>query len=267
MNFMDLVKMSMEHWGVIHQLMHTSQLPFKISEEGEEVYAASAGANASAYITYEGKVKVAGRNTNGKLGIDRFIEAPVPQVRTSTELITSFTESPRLTGAIEIALGGFHTMALLTDGQVIAMGDNQYCAMGTRGKISTATNSHTGYQKYDDVDRGENSNNLLEFGRDIKFSDTSRTLFCGSYTTYIWQKEHSDQGMFAAGRSNVYQAGYYNAVATTTVGAEKASLQSIDDTLLGTRYQTRCKNNKDVRNRLLGSIIKRQKRIMVVWTR
>ena len=90
--------------------------PFQISQEGEKVYTGATGANASAYITFDGKVKVNGRNTNGKLGLDRFIEAPVPQIRTSTETITAFTESPNLTGAIEISLGGQFTLAVLTDG-------------------------------------------------------------------------------------------------------------------------------------------------------
>ena len=206
-------------------------VPIKISADGEQVYAAFAGQNSSAYISYTGKVFVAGRNTNGKLGIDRFIEAPVPAVRSTTNLITTFTESPALTGAIEIKMGDEYTLALMTDGQVVALGDNLEAAMGTRGPIST-TDSDDSYNRYTDQDSGQNSNNLLNFGRDIDFKDTNNTIFCAANTTYIWEKEDEDQRLKAAGRSNVYQGGFYNTVATA-VPAEK-DLVAIDQTIAGT---------------------------------
>jgi len=202
--------------------------PILLSGE-DKVYAASAGANSTAYITYEGKVKVAGSNINGKLGIDRFIEAPVPQVRASTEEITSFTESPNLTGVIEIKMGDQYTLGLMTDGQIIALGDNQYGSLGTRGSIDG--NSDT-YSRYDDADAGVNSNNLQNFGRTIDFKNTDKTLICMPNTTLIWQKEATTQKVQAAGRSAEYQGGYYNDVATA-IAAEK-DLTLINNTLSGT---------------------------------
>ena len=215
--------------------------PFQISQDGEKVYTAAAGSNASAYITFDGKVKVAGLNRNGKLGLDRFIEAPVPQIRTSTETITAFTESPNLTGAIEISLGGQFTLAVLTDGQVVALGDNQYGNLGTRTSVYGNANSYTRFQ---DRDAGTNSNNLLHFGRDIDFKNTDKTLFSLPYTTIIWEKEDADQTVKAAGRSNVYQGGYFNATATV-VGAEK-DLTAINDTFGGTVLKQGAKIKKIV---------------------
>ena len=194
----------------------------------DNVYDAFAGPNSSAYIRKDGKVFVCGSNINGKLGIDRFEEtAPVPSEKTSSTEIETWTESPRLTGLIEIKMSSQHSIALLTDGQIVGLGDNSNGALGTQNRVTTTTNANTIYENKLDTDKPESSNTLFYFGREVNFDKRVPSIFCGPYTTYLNLHDAIVPSIEVAGRNHVGQAGFTSDPQPTT----KKDLTNIDSNL------------------------------------
>src|SRR5205085_474429 len=84
-----------------------------------DVVAISAGVDHSIALTRDGKVWTWGYNANGQLGIGTNTESTTPMQVTN------------LTGVVvAVASGGYHSLALKSDGKVWAWGYNPFGALG-----------------------------------------------------------------------------------------------------------------------------------------
>jgi len=154
----------------------------------DDVYRVFAGVGNSAYIKNNGKVFVCGRNINGQLGIDRYAEtAPVPGALASSVDIEDWEECSRLNGAIEIKLANGHTLAMLSNGQIIGFGES---SNGQLGAIKSPIKENTGdvnkYEHLFDVDYPQQCGTLTEFGRKVKFDSNQKSIFAGASSSVLW---------------------------------------------------------------------------------
>lgn len=189
----------------------------------ENVYRAFAGSNSSAYIRLDGKVFVSGYNLNGKLGIDRFSEtSPIPSALKSSEEIEYWTECNRLMGALEIKMGNFHTIGMLSNGELVGFGET---GLGQLGAINHAIREGSAkgdvYEKVFDIDFPRAIGQITEFGRNPKFDLRKRTMLAGlgCSHTIIWSKESSTEPnrLEATGWNGNKQLGYTDEKATDHV--------------------------------------------------
>jgi alpha-tubulin suppressor-like RCC1 family protein/phosphodiesterase/alkaline phosphatase D-like protein len=101
---------------------------------GKSVVAVATGASHSVALCSDGTVATWGYNGLGQLGINNTTDSTVP-VAVNTASGTSALYGKTV---VAIAAGDFHTMALCSDGTVVAWGDGGYGALGNNnGSYST----------------------------------------------------------------------------------------------------------------------------------
>lgn len=199
----------------------------------ENVYRAFAGMNSSAYITFDGTVYVTGYNLNGKLGIDRFAEtAPVPSKLESSKIIERWSIANRLMGAVEITMNHYNTHALLSNGQIICLGDQSTMNFGNLQISHHHPRNVDEYDKLRDSDYPINSNTLSVCNRNIKFDTRLPSMHAVNANTII----HSAESNFAPNRvescgHNGQWTQMYGTNADTGDNGNKPALQDVTDFL------------------------------------
>lgn len=86
----------------------------------------------AAAITDDGKIYLWGQNTGGQLGDG-----------TKTSPQTSPTLNPTITNADKVVMGDYHTLVLLMDGTVMAMGSNGFGQLGYHTELNTSSPNPT----------------------------------------------------------------------------------------------------------------------------
>jgi|GEM_PF-641641 len=98
---------------------------------GKTVVAIAAGSNHSLALCSDGTVAAWGENNFGQLGNNTTIDSRVPSAVSTTGILAGKR-------VMAISAGGYHNLALCTDGTVVAWGGNPYGQLGNNSITSSA---------------------------------------------------------------------------------------------------------------------------------
>jgi alpha-tubulin suppressor-like RCC1 family protein len=123
-------------WGVIlgNNSFTKSSVPLEVSRvgalAGKTVIAISAGISHNLALCSDGSVAAWGHNGNGRLGNNSSIDSPSPVAVSTVGPLSGKT-------VVAISAGHSHSLALCSDGTVVAWGDNFRGALGNNSTTSS----------------------------------------------------------------------------------------------------------------------------------